>query len=150
MRRFYLMAFLCMSVCSFLFAQDPFPQDSLTCAVCDNQEQIVSRRINEWRISYYMGETELNMKTMTGFLSLNSASKPLYNQYLFSKIASRVLFIGGVGLIIVDSKFIDSDFPYATLGGIGLSVTGIVVSYKSNNTFRLAIRAYNRDVCHLR
>jgi hypothetical protein len=132
------------------FAQMPLPQDSLTTALCKNDEQIVSRRTTEWRIDYYMGETQLNMKTMCGFLSLNSASKPIYNSYRIQKTLGWIFFLGGVGLVIADGKISQPEAPVITLCGIVMSVSGIVTSYKSNEKFRLAIRAYNRDICNIR
>lgn len=139
--------FLCTA--SELYGQNDYPQDSLTMSLCNNQEQIVSKRTNEWRIEYYMGETQLNMKTMSGFLSLNGASKPLYNNYGLQKIFGWVLFAGGIGAVVADGYVKEPDFPLLTLGGIGLSITGIVVGYNSNHTFQLAIRAYNRDICKI-
>jgi len=132
------------------FGDTSLPQDSLTTALCTNQEQIVSRRTNEWRIGYYMGETELNMKTITGFLTLNGASKPLFNQYRLRKTAGWVLFFGGIGLIIADGYIKGPPAPVLPLGGIAVSITGIVVGYKSNDSFRFAIRAYNRDICGIK
>jgi hypothetical protein len=132
------------------FAQMPLPQDSLTMALCKNDEQIVSRRTNEWRIDYYMGETQLNMKTMCGFLDLNGASKPIYASYRFQKNAGWVLFLGGIGMIIADGRISRPKSPVITLCGVAVSVSGIVTGYKSNEKFRRAIRAYNRDICNLK
>lgn len=142
--------------CALLFsysgirAQDKLPQDSLTTALCNNEEQIVSRRISEWRIGYYMGETELNMKTMAGFLSLNSASKPLYSQYRLKKTAGWVLVVGGIAMIIADGQLTKPAFPVWSIGGVAVSVTGLVVGFKSNGTFRKTIHAYNRDICNIK
>lgn len=121
--------------------------DTLTMAQCVNQEQIVAKRTGDFRIEYYMEETHLKMKTMSGFLSLNSASKPIFTQYRTQKISGWVLFFAGIGLIIADGKISRPSFPIITLGGITSSVTGIVVGYRSNRLFRLAIYTYNKNIC---
>ena len=59
-----LVCICCASVSGQSSEQNP--TDTLTRSLCDNQEQIVSQRIGEYRIQYFMGETELNMKTMKG------------------------------------------------------------------------------------
>lgn len=148
--RYWITGVFVLMVHLYIFAGEPFPQDSLTTEICNNEEQIVSRRTNEWRIGYYMGETELNMKTISGFLMLNAASKPQYNQYRFRKTAGWILFFGGIGLIIADGQISGPPEPLLPLGGLAMSITGAVVGYRSNGAFRLAIRAYNRDICNIK
>lgn len=126
------------------------PQDSLTVRLCDHDEQIFTQRTSEWRIEYYMGETHLNMKTMSGFLSLNGASKPVYNRYLFEKYAGWALFFTGVGLLVADGRWIDGNGPWVAFGGIGVSVSGIVMGFRSNETFRKAIWTYNKNLCKIK
>lgn len=128
----------------------PPPEDSLTSSLCNNQEQIVSRRTGDFRIDYYMGETQLNMKTMTGFLSLNSASEPLYRQFRRHRIAGVGMMVGGIGLMIADGYITQPEFPVATLAGIGSLVGGVVMFFGANDKFRLAIHAYNKDICRIR
>lgn len=125
-------------------------QDSLTVRLCGHDEQIFTQRTSEWRIEYFMGETQLNMKTMSGFLSLNGASKPVYNRYLLEKYTGLALLFAGVGLLVADGRWIDSRGPYLAFGGIGISVSGIVVWYRSNETFRKAIWTYNKNLCKIK
>jgi hypothetical protein len=131
-------------------AGDQAEVDTLTISLCNNQEQIVARQSGEYRIAYYMGETELNMKTMGGFLSLNSASAPLFRKFKMQRWLGVVAMIGGVGLIVADAKISRPAFPVYTLAGIATSIGGVVVFFRANDKFRLAIHAYNKDICHIR
>jgi hypothetical protein len=135
------------------FAQSPstsFPEDSLTCALCQNNEQIVSKRNGEYRIEYYMGETQLNMKTMSGFLSLNSASNHQYRKFKAHRGGGIALVIAGIGCIVADGYITKPSFPFITFGGIAMSISGIVVYIGANEKFRSAIHAYNKDICKIK
>ena len=126
------------------------PQDSLTRALCRNQEQIVAQRNGEYRIEYYMGDTQLNMKTMSGFLSLNGASAPYYKKFKAQRIGGIALVIGGIGLMVAEGKISRPKAPVFLLGGVTASISGFVVFIRSNNKFRLAIYHYNKDICKIR
>jgi hypothetical protein len=141
---------VCLFICiSLLRAQsnERNPTDTLTRSLCNNQEQIVSKRVGEYRIQYFMGETELNMKTMKGFLSLNEASKPIYNSYRFQQVASWVLAIGGIGLIVADPRISRPKFPVISIAGAVSIGSGIYIGLRSNNTFFRAIYAHNKNIC---
>lgn len=128
----------------------PPSDDSLTAVLCNNQEQIFSRRTGDFRIDYYMGDVQLNMKTMTGFLSLNSASEPIYRQFRRHRIAGIAMMIGGIGLVVADGYVAQPSFPLITLTGIATSIWGIGVFVGANDKFRLAIHAYNKDICRIK
>ncbi len=119
-------------------------------ALCVNDEQIVSKRISEFRIAYFMGETELNMKTLTGFLSLNGASKPFYRNFRIRRLLGGAMFISGIGLVIADSYIGKPSFPVISLSGIAVSICGTAVFFRANKQFRLAINAYNKDICKIK
>lgn len=135
---------------SLLHAQssEQNPTDTLTRSLCNNQEEIVSKRVGEYRIQYFMGETQLNMKTMKGFLSLNEASKPIYDSYRFQQAANWVLAIGGIGLIAADLWVIKSEFPFFAVGVLSIG-SGIYIGIRSNKTFFRAIYAYNKNICEM-
>lgn len=145
---------LLIAVAAPLFAQmnDPQspPEDSITASLCNNDEQIVSRRNGDYRIEYYMGETQLNMKTMNGFLSLNSASKPFHTKFRTQRLSGTALIIAGIGLVIADGFISEPSFPVFTLGGVTAAVSGLAIYIKSNDKFRLAIHAYNKDICKIK
>jgi hypothetical protein len=124
--------------------------DSLTRALCRNQEQIVAQRSGEYRIEFYMGDTQLNMKTMRGFLSLNSASNPYYKKFRAQRVSGIACVIGGIGLMVADRYISQPKAPISTLVGIATSISGVVIFVRSNNKFRLAIYHYNRDICNLK
>ena len=126
------------------------PEDSLTAALCNHQEQIVARRTGTYRIDYYMGETHLNMKTMKGFLRLNGASNPYYRQFKMHRFGGFSLFFGGIGLMIADRYIDKPNFPVYTIGGLTAMISGIVVGFGGNGKFRLAIYAYNKDICKIK
>ncbi|MBN1307428.1 MAG: hypothetical protein JXA18_05900 [Chitinispirillaceae bacterium] len=119
-------------------------------ALCVNQEQIVSKRSGDFRIEYYMGETQLNMKTMSGFLSLNGASAPFYRRFRARRILGLGMVAAGIGLIVADGYIPKPDFPLIAIGGIATSVGGVVVFIGANDQFRLAIHAYNKDICKIK
>ncbi|MBN1578392.1 MAG: hypothetical protein JW913_17655 [Chitinispirillaceae bacterium] len=119
-------------------------------ALCVNREQIVSKRTGDFRIDYYMGETQLNMKTMCGFISLNSASAPYYHQFRARRISGVVMIVAGIGLIIADGYIPEPAFPVITIGGVATSVGGIVIFFGANDKFRLAIHVYNKDICKIK
>ena len=129
---------------------DSAPQDSLTMALCSSVEQIVSRRTGDFRIDYYMGETQLNMKTMNGFLSLNSASLPYYRQSRIHRIGGLGVIVAGIGLIVADGFIPKPDFPVITLGGIATAIWGLTIVVGANDKIRLAIYHYNRDICKIK
>lgn len=127
------------------------PTDTLTRALCDNPEQIVSRRAGEYRIQYFMGETELNMKTMKGFLSLNDASKPIYNRYRYIKAASWILGIAGIGLIgVVEPKIDTPEFPLYSILGAGAIVGAVTIGIKNNRLMFESIYAHNKNICGIK
>ncbi len=133
-----------------LRAQPSNPEDSLTLALCDNPEQIVSRRAGDFRIEYYMGETQLNMKTMRGFLELNGASAPYYKKFKARRISGSLMMASVIGFIVLDNYVSRPSFPVITLAGIATSVWGFTVFLGANDKFRLAIHHYNRDICRLK
>ena len=126
------------------------PQDSLTLALCANQEQIVSRRTGDFKIDYYMGETQLNMKTMSGFLSLNNASLPYYRKFRVHRVGGIGIIAAGIGLIVADSFIPKPDFPMYTFAGIATAIGGFTVIVGANDKFRLAIYHYNKDICKIK
>ena len=97
-----------------------------------------------------MNETELNMKTMSGFLSLNSASAPYYRKFRARRIAGIAMMAAGIGLAVADGYIPKPAFPVIAIGGIAVSAWGIGVFFGANQKFRLAIHAYNRDICNIR
>lgn len=139
-----------LSLKHITFSQSYENEDTLTRELCNSNEQIVARRSGEYRIEYYMGETQLNMKTMSGFLELNSASKPWYNKYKMQKLSGISLFIMGVAAIIADGYIKKPSFPVISLSGIGISTMGLIVYVKANDKFRRAIYEYNKDVCKIK
>jgi hypothetical protein len=145
--------FLILGLISQAVAQgrvEDAPQDSLTMALCVNEEQIVSRRTGDFRIDFYMGETQLNMKTMNGFLSLNSASLPYYRQSRVHRIGGFGVILAGIGLIVADGFIPKPDFPVITLGGIASAIWGLTIVVGANEKVRLAIYHYNRDICKIK
>ena len=138
---------------SFVSAQDSDqnPTDTLTRALCDNQEQIVSRRVGEYRIQYFMGETELNMKTMKGFLSLNDASKPIYDRYRLMKAVSWMLGIAGIGLIgAVEPRVDTPKFPVYSVIGAGAVIGAFTIGIKNNRLMFESIYAHNKNICGMK
>ena len=131
-------------------SSETHPEDSLTMALCVNQEQIVSKRSGDFRIAYFMGETELNMKTMRGFLSLNGASSPFFRQFRTHRFIGIGMMVAGIGLIVADGYITKPAFPIISIGGIATSIWGIGVFIGANEKFRLAIYAYNRDICKIK
>ena len=152
-----MMAVLVTLLCAVFIQRAPAqvrspdqPQDSLTLALCSNPEQIVSRRSGDFKIEYYMGETQLNMKTMNGFLSLNSASAPYFRQFRIRRVGGIGILLAGIGLVVADG-FIDvPQFPVYTLGGIATAIWGLTIFIGANDKFRLSVYHYNRDICKIK
>ncbi|MCX7727608.1 MAG: hypothetical protein N2053_12260 [Chitinispirillaceae bacterium] len=142
--------FLVMLLNQLLFSQPYENEDTLTRELCNSNEQIVARRNGEYRIEYYMGETQLNMKTISGFLELNSASKPWYKKYKAQKLSGIGLFLIGVAAIVADGYIKKPSFPVISVGGIGTSAIGLIVYVKANDKFRRAIYEHNKDVCKIK
>jgi hypothetical protein len=126
------------------------PQDSLTMSLCNNPEQIVARRVGDFRIEYYMGETQLNMKTMSGFLSLNSASAPWFKKFRARRLTGIGVVLGGIGLIVADGFISKPEFPIITIGGIATAIWGLTIYIGANDTFRLSVYHYNRNICRIK
>lgn len=148
----YHVTFFILLLLSFSTAQivpTAASEDTLTAALCRNPEQIVSK-LNEWRIEYYMGETQLNMKTMKDFLDLNGASSPYFHRFNRMRIGGIALFFGGIVLAIADSYITQPEFPLATVTGLSAALTGSVLFFRSNNAFRMAIYTYNKNICQIK
>ena len=111
---------------------------------------MIPRRSGDFRIEYYMGETQLNMKTMSGFLSLNSASAPWFKKFRARRLTGIGVVLGGIGLIVADGFIKKPEFPIITIGGIATAIWGLTIYIGSNDTFRLSVYHYNRNICKIK
>lgn len=135
--RFFIFSIFCYT--TFISAQ----QDSLTAPVCSHPDQIIAK-LEGNKIEYVMGEYQLNISTIKGYLYNDGFSKPYLKKYNTLRGSSYVMLAGGVGLVIAGFSTGKTLF---SLGGLVATGSGVVTYFKSNNSFRRAIHEYNKSVC---
>ncbi|NLL14904.1 MAG: hypothetical protein GX267_15990 [Fibrobacter sp.] len=135
--RFFLFSIICYA--TLVSAQ----QDSLTAPVCAHPDQIVAK-LEGNKIEYVMGQYQLNISTIKGYLYNDGFSKPYLKKYNALRGSSYAMLVGGVGLVIAGFSTGKTLF---SLGGLVTTGSGVVIYFKSNNSFRKAIHEYNKSVC---
>lgn len=142
------MNFWRIMVLSFYFFCSAYAQDdSLTAPVCMNPEQIIAKMDGN-KIEYVMGEYQLNMGTIKGYLYNDFSSRTYLNKYKALRTTSYLMFAGGLGLVITGfSNGGSKAGTFLTIGGFSVAGTGLVFYFKSNLKFREAIHQYNKSIC---
>lgn len=135
--RFFLFFIICCT--AFVSAQ----QDSLTAPVCAHPDQITAKMDGN-KIEYVMGEYQLNISTIKGYLYNDGFSKPYLKKYNALRGSSYAMLAGGLGLVIAGFS---TGKTLLSLGGLATAGGGLVIYFKSNNSFRKAIHEYNKSVC---
>jgi hypothetical protein len=97
-----------------------------------------------------MGEYELNVKTVKGYLHNNAASKPFLNKYSALRVSSAVMAGVGFGLIGTNIALHKPMFAPVGIAGWTMVIGAGVVFFKSNGKFRIAIHEYNKNLCKIK
>lgn len=138
--RSFLMTFFCV----FLYLSPLIAEvDSLTAPVCRNPDQITAK-IDGNKIEYVMGEYQLNISTIKGYLYNDGASKPYLKKYNSFRGTSYLMLAGGLGGVVAGFA---TGKSLITIGGCALAGGGVIFYFKSNDKFRKAIHEYNKSVC---
>ncbi|HEX3019800.1 MAG TPA: hypothetical protein VHP36_05845 [Chitinispirillaceae bacterium] len=139
LRFFSLIFFSILSFASLVSAE----VDSLTAPVCRNPNQIIAK-LDGNKIEYWMGEYQLNISTTKGYLYNDGFSKPYLKKYNLFRGSSYAMLGGGLGLVIAGFSIGKS---LISLGGLVSAGSGLVIYFKSNEKFRIAIHEYNKSIC---
>ena len=121
-------------------------EDSLTAAVCNHPEQIVSRTTT-FRIQYVMNEQELPIRTVKGFLYNNGASQPYLKKFTMLRTLGYTMAGLGAGVVVTNIALDQPMFSWIGLSGYTMIIGGLTFSFNSNGKFRMAIYEYNKNIC---
>lgn len=131
------------SICLYGFAQE----DTLTSAICKDNEQIVSQ-IDGIRVQYTIHGYTINGKTAGGYLRNNPSSNPFFKRYRACKTSAYIFT--GLGLGAIVTNMVISKGAPLTLAGCSLAGFGLFLNFRGNHLFRVAIHEYNKDICGIK
>lgn len=130
-------------LCTWCIAEE----DTLTQALCKNEEQIVSE-MDGIRVQYKIHGYTINGKTAGGYLQNNPGSIPCFKRYKACKTSAYICAALGLGGLITNAV-INEGTPL-TVASCCVAGFGLYINFKGNRLFRVAIYDYNKNICGIK